>query len=169
MDIQLAISSDQQQVYDASNGYANTASIIEVNSTATAGDYPVPITGLTASTKYWICALAIDPASLAITGGNILSFTTNTPPGPGGVITTLLNDIGVGMGGWWIILAALMAGIWIVEPIRENPIVGVAIDAVLLGGFISLKLLNPWLITILAILAAAILAGVLIKGKVRGD
>ena len=169
MTIELAISDDQQQVYDASNGYGNTASTIVVNTAAVTGDYPVPITGLTAGTKYWICALAIDSTSLDINGGNIVAFTTKSPPGPGGVISTMLTDIGVGMAGWWIILAFLMASIWLIEPIREYPYVGVGIDAVLLGGFIALQLLNPWLVTILAILAGAILAGVFIKGKVRGD
>ena len=140
MTIELAISDDQQQVYNASNGYGNTASIILVNPAAVTSDYPVPITGLTAGTKYWICALAIDSTSLDINGGNIVSFTTDSPPGPGGVISTLLTDIGVGMAGWWIILAFLMASIWLIEPIRENPYAGVGIDAVLLGGFIALKL-----------------------------
>ena len=113
--------------------------------------------------------MAIDSTSLNINGGNIVSFTTKSPPGPGGVISTFLTDIGVGMAGWWIILAFLMASIWLIKPIREHPYVGVGIDAVLLGGFIALQLLNPWLITILAILAGTILAGMFIKGKVRGD
>jgi hypothetical protein len=56
-----------------------------------------------------------------------------------------------------------MVSVWIIPPIRqEYKVVGVIIDVIILGAGIVL-VLDPWLIILLAILAALVIVGLIVK------
>jgi len=148
-------------------------SAITVQSGATElGAYAELLNNLSSNTTYYFqfqSEGSIDGVSN--NNNQILSFTTHNPSASGGVniINDVLNDIGIGSAGWWLLLALLMIGIWLIPGIREHAFVGIIIDAILLGSFIAADVFNPWLVTILAILAGAVLAVVVIRGMGRGD
>ena len=109
--------------------------------------------------------------------GGIQKFTTLGLGGSGtgrkrsltaAVGDALFSKIGVGAGGWWILLAFLMAAIWLISAVNKS-FVGEAFDVVMIGGFLIMGTLNIWLFIILAVLAGAILVGVIIKPGRAGD
>ena len=154
------------------------APIILANNTGFLGTFtPVELSNLSPDTQYSFQLEALGTLQTMPYVGGIQKFTTLGLGGSGTgskpLIVTVgdafFNKIGVGAGGWWILLAFLMAAIWLISAVRENPFVGVAVDAVLIGGFLVMGTLNIWLFIILAVLAGAILVGVIIKPGRAGD
>ena len=131
------------------------------------GEYDEDVTGLTSNTTYYYQFASVGTNDGTIKGA-ILSFKTYDTSKSASInkINNILNAMGWGPGVWWIVLAFLMGIVWLVPGIREHAAIGIVLDALILGGGIVM-VLDPWVVIILAVVAGAIIAVLLVKG--RGD
>jgi hypothetical protein len=149
---------------------------------------PLPVftlAGLTPNTTYYIQIAAIGSVTGQTYTSNPVnsgySFTTlksNGTKGDGSgssgdnggqsVVTSnifaFLVKHGIPPEVLWFVLAILGFLPWLLQPIRQHWYVGVGIDVILLGGFIAMQFLNPWLVGLLSVVAGGIIA-LIIKVK----
>lgn len=132
-------------------------------------DMKVKITGLTSGTVYHYRAKAVGESETYY--GEDRSFQTKNSGQPDIIsrITVWLGQNGwAGEGVWWLFLAALIGLVWILLHDTKLKQVGAAVLSVIfMGAFVMLKLIDIWLVVLLAILAGVVIYTIVFRS--HGD
>jgi hypothetical protein len=129
------------------------------------GEYDEDVTGLATNTDYYFQFASVSTNDGTIKGA-ILSFKTWDTSKAAGVnkVNEWLDAMGWGPGVWWVFLAFLMGIVWLIPGVREHGAIGIILDALILGGGITM-VLDPWVVIILAVVAGGIIMVLLLKNR----
>ncbi|MDD4986775.1 MAG: hypothetical protein PHQ43_13565, partial [Dehalococcoidales bacterium] len=132
----------------------------------TVGVYPVNVTGLDYGQRYYFRAKAV--------GDNVTGYGQNrTILMPDPEKAAWLNTANIwwenkgwnAESAWWVILAGLIALAWLAGfSTKVGRILAAIFSGVIIGGAVALKLVDEWLVVILAIIVGFIITGLLKTG-----